>query len=334
MDLVASASGAQSQPEPALVPDTGPDSEASQHTSIEIPSPTSIFLAAPDPLTGSLTPDASSIVGVAPGGTVLPPSIALNRSSQEPPQHEPQSSTNVSRDYILSLSEVHVNGETISCETATTQGTNNSFHSRDPSNITQYYDPRCVAFLGQDAGELLRTALWFLFPRHDMSSLAINVTGQSIPGLIRTVDNLHLFPLYDRGQATLESVNAYAARVADTMSAFVRAAANKSVIGNAPSVGVARITRTCASVAWPWLSLPAALTVSTIVFLGATVVHTRHHSRNPLWPGLLKSSPLGILLHGPSDDTSFDHYAGQKDLVVIEHAADGVRSSLQRRYDG
>ncbi|KAF2218375.1 hypothetical protein BDZ85DRAFT_105049 [Elsinoe ampelina] len=312
----------------------GQDASILQRTSTEVSIPTSIFLAAPDPLTGTFTHHASATVGVTSGNSVLQPSIILDPSTQKPPQDELLPNTNVARDYMPSLSEVHVNGEAISCETAPTPGTNNSFYSRDPSNITQYYDPRCVAFLGQDASELLRTALWFLFPRHDMSSLAINVTGQSISGLIRTVDNLRLFPLYDHGQATLESVNAYAARVADTLSAFVRATANESVTGNGPSIGVAQITKTCTSVAWPWLALPAALTISSIVFLSATILHSRHHSRNPLWPGLLKSSPLGILLHGPSDDASFDHYAGPKDLVMIEHAADGVRSSLQRRHDG
>jgi len=64
---------------------------------------------------------------------------------------------------------------------------------------------------------------------------------------------------------------------------------------NAPALGVVLTHTTCTHVRWQWLSLPAALTVATLVYTGALVAQTVNVQSQGVW----KSSQNALLWHGP-----------------------------------
>ncbi|KAF4548949.1 Hypothetical protein D9617_24g016630 [Elsinoe fawcettii] len=240
------------------------------------------------------------------------------------------------KDYFIAQNETLVNGSALTCEWSITSTENNTLAFLNDSNVTTFYDPRCVSLLTEEVYFMLQRSLEPFFPRLDQPGLILNTTQGMMLGaydisLTRTAENLHLFPLYADGAATLQTVSSYADRVASILTSALRKIANHALPGNRPAVGIVKVTKTCANVTWPWLIFPAILALATVGFMTGMILHTRHYSRNPLWPGLFKSSPLALMLYGPSNDALFKRYNGPKDLVPLEDLADSIKTRLERR---
>ena len=102
--------------------------------------------------------------------------------------------------------------------------------------------------------------------------------------------------LYNNASATLGTVNATWASLAECMTVRIRQAGDDS--NSAPASGDTWHTDTCISVQWPWLAFPVTLVVLATAFLLATIVQGARRSWEQIW----KSSPLALLFHGLDND--------------------------------
>lgn len=102
--------------------------------------------------------------------------------------------------------------------------------------------------------------------------------------------------LYNEGQATVESANAYM----DGLAWSITAAMRKNSLDATDLAfvqGQAQRTEICVNVQWAWISLPAALLGLGILFLVAVIFTTRM-KMNHRWQGDWKSSSLALMFHG------------------------------------
>lgn len=201
-----------------------------------------------------------------------------------------------------------------------------------PVNLT-WFDPSCAVQTGPLITTNLKSYLESLFTVRLTGALASLdlAASSSLMGSNSTVGNeMHLSAFLNAGNASFESIDRYMGAVTGAMSATMRTSANLTMRENRPASGTVQVVKTCARVRWGWLVLPAALTVLTVVFVVATVERAAKCRGQAEWPGLIKSSPLGLLLYGPVEG-GFGRYAGPKDLVMMEAAAAGVRSTLERK---
>jgi hypothetical protein len=120
--------------------------------------------------------------------------------------------------------------------------------------------------------------------------------------------------LNNGGNVTFQSINAFWAAIADSITMLVRTSGDPS--NSAPAMGSAYQTDTCVSVQWSWLSFPAALLILTLVFLIATIVQSRKHNNLHIWKG----SPLALLYHGMDQNLS-DRYRLVDGLDEMEEKA-------------
>jgi hypothetical protein len=86
----------------------------------------------------------------------------------------------------------------------------------------------------------------------------------------------------------------------------------------------------CVDIQWPWITLPAALGILTVILLILSIVANRR-KQTPIW----KSSPLALFFHGPSvagqpNQTELDDYSAQpsqtEDFNTIAAMKDAARS--------
>ncbi|KAF4552800.1 Hypothetical protein D9617_9g025910 [Elsinoe fawcettii] len=199
-----------------------------------------------------------------------------------------------------------------------------------------FYDKRCFCFMGFAGSDELRRVLTSIFSAgNGPSPLSLDAGDATLPISVNSSpENMHLIPLFNGGDASLISVNRYAGRVADTLTAYLRANSNESAEENRPATGSTQVIKTCAIVTWPWLILPFVLSLCTVLLLVLTIWRTSQERKDEEWPGLYKSPPLGLLLYGPYDDSTFDQYEGPKELVNAKYAAQKVKTRLRRRNLG
>ncbi|KAF2219797.1 hypothetical protein BDZ85DRAFT_41258 [Elsinoe ampelina] len=236
------------------------------------------------------------------------------------------------QEYVLESKQFVYNGELLECTSSGEFGGNNTFHHKSMSNHTAFYDPRCFFFMSEGSMSLLGRTLSSLFTPRAPGVRTVWAHDYDPPVEIeRTPDNLHMVPLLNDGAASMDSINHYASRIADTLSNYITVTANMSFPGNEPVIGTTVVVKTCASVTWGWLVLPAILTVSTISFLLLVIWKSKQDGLKENWPGMLKSSPLGLLLYESADDQSFVRYDGPNDAVAMECVADCIRTRLRRR---
>lgn len=150
-----------------------------------------------------------------------------------------------------------------------------------------------------------------------------------------------LAPLWRDGQATLAST-------ADVLEGLATAITNRlrntgaaaydpenafgyyNATGPALVGGAAWETTVCTRVEWPWIALPAALTVATAVLLaGVAGKSWRDRAARPVW----KASILPLLFHGPRAETRAR--GGEADSTVplatlgdMRQVADGMHVKL------
>lgn len=144
---------------------------------------------------------------------------------------------------------------------------------------------------------------------------------------------MHLMPLWNKGNVIMEGVNQYFERVASTVTAVLRSTVNTTKPANQPVIGTTTVIKTCAAVTWPCLIPPALLSFCTIIFLALTMRQSRRSASDRHWPGMLKSSALGVVLYGPSEG-DFDRYDGLEDMIPIEAFAERTKTRLRRRKVG
>lgn len=98
--------------------------------------------------------------------------------------------------------------------------------------------------------------------------------------------------LWNEGNSTLETVQATMDGLARSVTACWRQGDGTSDnIG--PVIGTVWENQTCIRVRWAWISLPAGLLLSTIIFLVLAVLRTKS-KETPVW----KSSVLAVLFNG------------------------------------
>jgi hypothetical protein len=144
-----------------------------------------------------------------------------------------------------------------------------------------------------------------------------------------TADPAWMGQLYQNGGATLETVNATWAALAESMTVLIRQAGDAS--NSAPATGEAWRTETCISVQWPWLTFPIVLLAMSLAFLLATIVQSARRVRRQIW----KASPLALLFHGLDHDLSEKfrfvdqademEYMAKRVLVKVGHEDGGLR---------
>lgn len=106
--------------------------------------------------------------------------------------------------------------------------------------------------------------------------------------------------LYSQGNVSFDTIDAFWGAIAESLTVTIRQSADALVNGSNPTTrsyatGTAYNVKTCITVEWPWLSLPAFLIILTILFLVVTMVKSRHAI---LW----KASPLALLVCGLEQD--------------------------------
>jgi len=121
---------------------------------------------------------------------------------------------------------------------------------------------------------------------HDM---AMNVNFITTPVLSRLFNNGSIS--YDSVRATFNNLSTVATNWLRQSGSLVPS----DTAENAPALGVVLTHTTCTHVRWQWLSLPAALTVATLVYTGALVAQTVNVQSQGVW----KSSQNALLWHGP-----------------------------------
>ncbi|OQV09276.1 hypothetical protein CLAIMM_13412 [Cladophialophora immunda] len=120
-----------------------------------------------------------------------------------------------------------------------------------------------------------------------------------INGLDANQSNV-MVALYGNGSITGATVAQMFDNVAATMTNFARSNPKALLDGNGRNVDLAPaqtpelLQNSCISINWPWLALPAALMLLSVLFLGLTVAQ----SSRPGSAGVWKSSPLALLWHG------------------------------------
>lgn len=162
--------------------------------------------------------------------------------------------------------------------------------------------------------------------------LSVNAVRDAInQGIPSDLDNKHLEALYLDGNVSLASVDRYAASLAGAITAYMRTYPVEGIQGNERAIGTMQEVKTCARARWVWLALPALLTLLTIVFVTGVILESRRNAKDGRWPGLIKSSPMGLFVYGPGDRT-LERYEGPKEGVALEYVGEGVNTCLERRW--
>ncbi|KAH9204479.1 hypothetical protein DL95DRAFT_116049, partial [Leptodontidium sp. 2 PMI_412] len=120
-----------------------------------------------------------------------------------------------------------------------------------------------------------------------------------------------LNPMYASGLATQATTEALFERLAASMTNHMRT----SDVNSSTITGEVNGVQTCVRVVWSWLALPAALVLSTILLLVATIWKTASQAGANVW----KSSPLAYLFHGLMEGES------RGGLITVEEMEGAAR---------
>ncbi|PSK38021.1 hypothetical protein B9Z65_1212 [Elsinoe australis] len=115
-----------------------------------------------------------------------------------------------------------------------------------------FYDPHCVFYMSFHS----RTQIMYYFHQlFDISDNPIPLGDTYEPDwgceVAPTFTNMHLMPLWNIGNVTMEGVDQCFERVASTMTAVLRSTVNTTKPANQPVIGTTTVIKTCAAVTWP-----------------------------------------------------------------------------------
>ena len=99
--------------------------------------------------------------------------------------------------------------------------------------------------------------------------------------------------LYNRGNASMDTVHELMEGIADTMTVYMRHYSQEDDDIHY-SKGTIMVNDTCVSVQWEWMSFLAIMLLLTLVFLVATIAYWYRGNWREDW----KSSSLAVLFHG------------------------------------
>ena len=102
--------------------------------------------------------------------------------------------------------------------------------------------------------------------------------------------------MYNFGDVTFERMENMFENVSTSLTNYIRE--NGVSDYSASAIGVAKQEKTCIGVHWPWLALPSALVIVTLVFLVLLVLEPQP---NGTGPGIWRASPLPLLYCGLSN---------------------------------
>lgn len=190
-----------------------------------------------------------------------------------------------------------------------------------------YYDPKCIHEFGFGPARGLESAFRQTFFGAQTQPNSVS-TPRGISGQI--IGDAWMQTLWANGTADLASFTKFMDGVTASITATMRVEGDTS--NSLPALGVILESRTCVGVSWPWITLPAALLVSTLAFLALTLFQSSRQAqlgsaqrgRKP-W----KSSPLPLLWCGLEDATGgrFHCFDEVKDM---ENYSDNIIVRLRR----
>lgn len=213
---------------------------------------------------------------------------------------------------------------------------------RVPDTV-KYVAPECYAHISEAATSMLSQLTEQLFTP-DRSLVAKNIEefkawkNLSRDSLDTVIDRSkfgigHLTSFLADGHANFTTVDKCALMIMVAAMYYFRTTAARSLDkwDNTKDIkGITMLTKTCARARWWWIAPPATLVLLAFSFILTLAWRSRQQAQQPDWPGMLKSSPLPLLLYG-TQDGEFEGYEGPDDSIAIEKTAESLKVMLVRR---
>ncbi|KAH9242399.1 hypothetical protein K456DRAFT_27838 [Colletotrichum gloeosporioides 23] len=196
-----------------------------------------------------------------------------------------------------------------------------------PWVCTRYMSSRTISMIELFINETISGSCWYQW-----AGLRYQTTDGLRPGPVRPNEVLDLMkcdkwwlePLYNDGNATLETISASLDIMATIMTNYMRATSGEYVNGSATSSFI------CIQADWLWLTYPGVLMILTAYLLMDEIIRCcRDHSKNPAW----KSAILPLLFYnvepklgrtGPNVKANMGETLPLLDLTQLEKLADGM----------
>lgn len=202
-----------------------------------------------------------------------------------------------------------------------------SVNGEPPWVCARYLSSETISMIEVFMNETISGSCWYQW-----DGLNYQITDGLRPGPIRPNEVLELMrcdkwwlePLYNDGNATLETISASLDVVATIMTNYMRATSGEFVNGSATSSFI------CIRADWLWLTYPGILMILTAYLLMDEIIRgCRDHSKNPVW----KSAILPLLFYnvepklgraGSNIKTNTEETLPLLDLSQLEKLADGM----------
>lgn len=133
--------------------------------------------------------------------------------------------------------------------------------------------------------------------------------------------------LYNSGNASTSSINAFMKRGFDSFTAQLRAIGTDWEGRPSAATGIVLEMAVCTRFRWEWLMYPLAMVLGTLILLGAVIASGL--KRDVIW----KSSVLPFLFYG-LEDAEKKHGTGRETEDVLTKAAKTVHVRLTSEDDG
>lgn len=152
------------------------------------------------------------------------------------------------------------------------------------------------------------------------------------PGNPSFFSPIWLEPVFNNGTASLSSVRAKMASIAEAMTNYLR----MSDPTNSTAPGITMTTQTCVKAQYVWLVLPVALVFATCIFLVALIIQSIRgfDPARKVW----KSNILAVLFHGidvPSQNPGCEiHARGVDEPERMDKLAESVKTKLEQTREG
>lgn len=154
-----------------------------------------------------------------------------------------------------------------------------------------------------------------------LDQLLLNIWGDTSAQPITFIDDVWIVNLYNNGTASFLTVEAYAARLANSMTNYIRILPQKDQMLQFIH-GQAFNSVTYIQVQLAWLSFPAGLLVLTISFLVLTIwrMKKQRHDQCNSEKGLSKSSSLAVSFVGLNEHAKWEYSNIDKKSSMIDCA--------------
>jgi len=193
-----------------------------------------------------------------------------------------------------------------------------------PEDILWYADD-CIWTIDRGSISALRSKLSEMFYNQNVSSYD--------GGTDTAYGELWIKALYNNGHANMSTIEAYADRLARSLTVHARTYNSMADKIYRTATGIAIKTETCIKIRWAWISFPFALIALTIIFLAVTMWRTRKSKRGSREHGVWKSSSLAILFGGLGEEARYESGMVEK-KSEMERRAKTLNVSLKPCENG